>query len=281
MVDGQKAQLAHTEDLADIARRIRRHVVSMHAAARVSHVGCAFSIVDILTVLYFRSLRIDPCEPLAPERDRFILSKGHACSALYATLAERGFSSVQALSTYEMDGGVLPGHPDRKSIPGIEVSTGSLGHGLSIGVGMAIAGKQGGHPYRAFVLLSDGECDEGGVWEAAMSASQFKLDNLVAIVDANGLQGMGRIEQIMNLAPFADKWRAFGWAVQEMDGHDLSQLERVFATVPFERGRPSVVIAQTVKGKGVSYMEDQVAWHYKSPNPAELKTALKQLADPS
>ncbi len=281
MTEGLHSSATAAESLASIARRVRRHVVAMHAAAKASHVGCAFSITDILTVLYFKSLRVDPRNPRAPDRDRFILSKGHACSALYATLAERGFLPVQSLSTYELDGGLLPGHPDRALVPGIEASTGSLGHGLSIGAGIAIAGKRERRPYRAFVLLSDGECDEGSVWEAVLSASHMRLDNLVAIVDANGLQGMGPTEEVLRLSPFADKWRAFGWAVREVDGHDIAELERTFASLPFEQGKPGVVIARTVKGKGVSFMENQVAWHYKSPNPVELKIALEQLADPA
>lgn len=268
---------SYTHDFQGRARQIRRLVVQMNATAKSSHVGAALSIVDILTVLYFQILRIDPKDPKSPNRDRFILSKGHGCTALYATLAERGFLRKEVLDTYCQDGGLLAGHVDDHGIPGIEVAAGSLGHGLSIGVGMSLAGKYDRKDYRVFVVLGDGECDEGSVWEAAMSASHFKLDNLIAIIDFNKLQATGAVKEVMNLEPLSDKWRSFGWNLREIDGHDFCQIVDALAGVPFEMGKPSLIIAHTIKGKGVSYMENQLAWHYKSPNEKELALALKEL----
>ncbi|WP_176231750.1 transketolase [Candidatus Hakubella thermalkaliphila] len=275
--DSENLTAPDVQTLESRARQIRRLVVQMNAAARSSHVGSALSIVDLLVVLYFRILRFDLENPRAGDRDRFILSKGHGCTALYATLAERGFFSKDILDTYYQDGGLLAGHADNHNVPGIEVATGSLGHGLSIGVGMALAGKHDQKNYRVFVLLGDGECDEGSVWEATMSASHFKLDNLITIVDFNKLQAMGRVEEVMNLEPFAEKWCSFGWSVREIDGHDFRQIEDALTKVPFESAKPSLILAHTVKGKGVSYMEDQLSWHYKSPNERELALALEEL----
>jgi transketolase len=250
----------------------------MVANARSSHVGSALSIADILTVLYFRTLKVYPDDPWREDRDRFILSKGHACTALYAALALRGFFPEAVLTTFCADGSSLPGHSTMHCVPGVEVSTGSLGHGLALGCGMALAAKRAGKPHRVVVLLSDGECDEGSVWEAALFAGHHKLDNFTAIVDFNGIQAFGRTEEILNLEPFSDKWSAFGWATKTVNGHDIPALETALAKLPFRDGRPSLLIARTVKGKGVSFMENTLAWHYKSPNPAELEAALKELA---
>jgi len=264
--------------LSDIARQVRRHVVRMVANARSSHVGSALSIADILTVLYFRTLKVYPDDPWREDRDRFILSKGHACTALYATLALRGFFPEKVLDTYCANGTSLPGHSTMRCVPGVEVSTGSLGHGLSLGCGLALAARRFGQKHRIFVLLSDGECDEGSTWEAALFAGHHKLDSLTAIVDFNRIQAFGDTSEVLNLEPFGDKWAAFGWETKSVDGHDLAALEAALASLPYRAGRPSLLIARTAKGKGVSFMENRLAWHYKSPNPAELEAALKELA---
>lgn len=249
----------------------------MVSRSKSSHVGSALSIVEILVVMYFKILKIDPHNPQDDDRDRFILSKGHASSALYATLSERGFFPEDFLDKYYMDGGILPGHLDRNTALGIEMSSGSLGHGLSIGAGMAIAAKHDNKKNKIYVLMSDGECDEGSVWEAAMLASHLKLDNLVAIVDYNKIQSFGRVKEVIDLEPFSDKWTSFGWAVKEVDGHDLSDLTDALESLPIEPGKPSIIIAHTVKGKGVSFMEDKLEWHYKSPTPEQYEVALKEI----
>ncbi len=260
-----------------LATQIRAYVLQMTHRAHSSHVGTSLSIADLLAVLYNGILRVDPDQPEWPERDRFILSKGHGCAALYAVLAEQGFFPKEWLETYCQDGTRLAGHITHHGVPGVEVSTGSLGHGLSIACGMALAAKRDGRSYRIFVLLSDGECDEGSTWEAALFAPHHHLDSLVAIIDYNKIQSLGLIKEVLNLEPLATKWQAFGWAVREIDGHNLSQIEDVLQHVPFESGRPSCIIAHTVKGKGVSFMENQVAWHYKSPDAQQLRQALKEL----
>jgi len=263
--------------LQETAREIRKETVRMIARAKSCHVGTCFSCIDLLTVLYFHTLRIDPRQSLLPARDRFIMSKGHAVAALYVTLARRGFFPTERLDTYISDGSTLAGHVTKFAVPGIEASTGSLGHGLSIGVGMALSLKQDQPPSRVFVLLSDGECDEGSTWEAALSAGHFRLDNLVAIVDYNKIQSYGRVADIMDLEPFADKWRAFRFAVTEVDGHDIAALASALDTTPREPGKPTLILAHTVKGKGVSFMEDQFEWHYHTPNDEQLAAALDEL----
>ena len=260
-----------------LARAIRAHVLHMTHRANASHVGSCLSIADLLAVLYSDVLRVDPARPDWPDRDRFILSKGHGCAALYAVLAEQGFFPKEWLDTYCQDGAHLAGHITHHGVPGVEVSTGSLGHGLSIGCGMALAGKRDSCPYRVFVLLSDGECDEGSTWEAALFAPHHHLDNLIAIVDYNKIQSFGRVKEVLDLEPLAAKWRAFGWAVQEIDGHNFREIEKALLSVPFDVGQPSCIIAHTIKGKGVSFMENQLAWHYKSPNDEELQQALAEL----
>ena len=260
-----------------LATRIRVHVLRMTHRARSSHVGTCLSIADILAVLYGEVLHVDPARPDWPDRDRFILSKGHGTAAVYAVLAECGFFPKGWLDTYCQDGSKLAGHITHHGVPGVEASTGSLGHGLSIGCGMALAGKRDGRPYRVFVLLSDGECDEGSTWEAVLFAPHHCLDNLVAIVDYNKIQAFGTVKEVLDLEPLADKWRAFRWAVREIDGHDYEQIENALTSVPFEPGKPSAIIAHTVKGKGVSFMENQLAWHYKSPDDEQLAQALAEL----
>jgi len=260
-----------------IAREIRKKILKMIFAAQNPHIGSALSCVDILTVLYFKILAIDLRNPWAENRDRFILSKGHAASALYATLAQRGFFPEEVLNSYCLDGGKLPGHSTMHCVPGVEVSTGSLGHGLSIGIGMVIAAKGNKKNYRVFILMSDGECDEGSIWEAAMFASHHKLDNLIAIIDYNKLQAFGRTNEVINLEPLTKKWAAFGWVVKEVDGYNYSDIEKAMREIPFKKNKPSIIIAHTKKGKGISFMENKLEWHYKSPNKEQFELALKEL----
>jgi transketolase len=263
--------------LADLARRVRAHTLRMVHRAKASHVGSCFSMTDLLAVLYGAVLRVDPARPDWDDRDRFVLSKGHGAAAIYATLAECGFFPVAWLDTYCADGSRLAGHISHHGVPGVEVSSGSLGHGLSLACGMALAGQRDGRTYRVFALLSDGECDEGSVWEAALFAAHHRLDNLVVLVDYNKIQSFGIVKEVLGLEPFAAKWQAFGWAVREIDGHDIGQILDTLRAVPFEVGRPSVVLAHTVKGKGVSFMEDRLLWHYRSPDGAQLEQALAEL----
>jgi transketolase len=260
----------------ELARRIRCHALRMVAAAKASHIGTCLSMADLLAVLYREVLRVDPAQPTWPDRDRFILSKGHGTAILYAVLAECGFFPPSELARYCQDGAALTGHASHL-VPGIEVSTGSLGHGLPIGCGLALAARREGKANRVFVLLSDGELDEGSNWEAILFAPQHRLDNLVALVDYNKIQSFGTVAEVLELEPLADKWRAFRWGVRVIDGHDHAEIAATLAAVPFEPGRPSVVIAHTTKGKGVRIMEDQLAWHYKSPDAGQLAEALREL----
>jgi len=264
-------------DYSQIAKEIRKKVLKMVFDSRTSHLGSSLSAVDILTVLYFKILKIDPKNPLDENRDRFILSKGHAAAALYAALAERGFFPKEILDGYCRDGGKLPGHSTRGCVPGVEVSTGSLGHGLPMGAGMAIAAKNDGKNYRIFILMSDGECEEGSVWEAALFASHHQLDNLIGIIDYNKLQAFGRTNEILNLEPLKKKWEDFGWKVKEVDGHSFSEIEESLSKIPFEKGKPSLLICHTIKGKGVSFIEDKLEWHYKNLTKEEYDMALKEL----
>ncbi|MDP3729524.1 MAG: transketolase [bacterium] len=265
------------EALKARALSVRRNVLTMAARVKGSHVGGSFSVADILTALYFSVMHIDPKKPKLSTRDRLILSKGHCAAALYAVLVERGFAPKRILQDYFKNGKLLTCHPTRDCMPGVEASTGSLGHGLSMGAGIAYAAKVDGAPYRTFVILSDGECDEGSTWEAAMSAAHFKLDNLVAVVDYNKWQGFGRTDDVLSLEPFRKKWEAFGWAVKEINGHDFNALLNAFGRIPFIKNKPSVVIANTIKGKGVSFMEDTLDWHYKYPQGEEFTKALQEL----
>ena len=261
----------------DLARAIRAHVLRMVHRAHASHVGTCFSMIDILSVLYSNILRVNAKRSDWPNRDRFILSKGHGAAAVYAVLAETGFFPRSWLDTYCQNGSPLFGHISHYGVPGVEVSTGSLGHGLSIGCGMALAGKQAGLSHRVFVMLSDGECDEGSIWEAALFAPHHHLDNLIVIVDYNKIQSFGSVKEVLDLEPLADKWRAFRWSVHEIDGHNLSEIEDALQKIPFTPGRPNCVIAHTIKGKGVSFMENQLAWHYQSPNDKQLAQALDEV----
>ena len=259
-----------------LARQIRTYALEMVTRAHASHIGSALSISDIVAVLYGAVLNVDSSEPQWKLRDRFILSKGHACIAVYAALAARGFISEDALMSYGQDHSALMNHISHK-VPGVEFSTGSLGHGLPFGVGKALAAKKRGAAWRTFVLLSDGELDEGSNWEAFMFAAHHGLDNLVAIIDYNKLQSLTTVDQTLRIEPLADKLRAFGWNVQEVDGHDHVVIAGALNTVPWAAGRPSVLIAHTTKGKGVSFMENSVEWHYRSPSAAQLADALAEI----
>jgi transketolase len=265
------------EILLKISKNIRKKIIKMVSTSKSSHVGSALSIVEILVVLYFKVLKIDSQNPEYDNRDRFILSKGHASAALYAALSERGFFAENLLDKFFVDGGILPGHLDRNVKMGIEVSSGSLGHGLSIGVGMAIAAKHDNKNHKTYVLMSDGECDEGSVWEAAMLAGHLKLDNLVAIIDYNKIQSFGRVEEVLNLEPLYEKWVAFGWGVKEVNGHDFQELLSALESIPIKPNKPSIVIANTIKGKGVSFMENKLEWHYKSPDQQQYEMAIKEI----
>jgi len=268
-----------TATLRERALAIRRHVLDMAASPEGTHAGGSLSAADILAVLFFSTLRLRPEEPRWPDRDHFVLSKGHASAALYAALAELGMLPVEELATYARSGSRLAGHPLR-GLPGVEFPTGSLGHGLSLGVGLALAARLDGRPSRTFVLAGDGELQEGSCWEAIMSASHLKLDRLTAIVDRNRWQISGQTEECLSLEPLGDRWRAFGWRVLELDGHDLDALEAAFAGEP-EPGVPTVVLARTIKGRGIRFMEDRKKSHYVKLNEDLHKRAVANLAAPS
>ena len=267
-------------NLAAISHRIRARLVEMSHVAETPHLGSSLSCVDMLVAAYWGFLRIDPKHPLDPNRDRFILSKGHAATALYAALAERGFFDPKLLDTYNEDGAALPEHPGLQCVPGVEAATGSLGHGLPIALGMALAARIQSQPTRCLVLMSDGECQEGSVWEAAMFAPAQKFDTVTVMIDYNKWQATGRSDEIMALAPLAEKWRAFGWDACEVDGHDLDALLAALGREPDGTGRPRAIICHTVKGKGVSFMEDDNNWHYRIPTAEEVKKARVELGQP-
>ncbi|MGH3875538.1 MAG: transketolase [Actinophytocola sp.] len=270
------AQAPTRETLETVAARIRSHVVDMCAGPEGGHLGGAFSCVEVLTALYFSVLNVDPRQPDDPARDRFLLSKGHAALALYATLAERGFFPVEELAGYGQPGSRLMGHPVR-AVPGVELPTGSLGHGLALGCGFALADRYAGRDSRSFVLLGDGELQEGSVWEAAIAAASLKLDQLVAVVDRNGLQLTGSTERIAPMEPLADRWRSFGWSVRDVDGHDANELAHHLTAAPWEPGKPSVLIARTVKGHGVPFLAGRAANHYVKLSPRNHARAIAAL----
>ena len=259
------------------AKDIRRSIIKMTGAAGSGHPGGSLSAADIVTTLYFHVLRLRPEEPDWPDRDRFVLSKGHAAPVLYAALAERGFFPKEELLTLRKFGSRLQGHPDMKSLPGVEMSTGSLGQGLSVANGMALAAKLDGKDYRVYVLLGDGECQEGMVWEAAMAAAHYRLDNLTAFLDYNGLQIDGPVREVMSTEPLTEKWRAFGWHVLLIDGHDIGAILSAVEEAKETKGRPTIIVAKTVKGKGVSFMENQVGWHGVAPKAEQVAQALAEL----
>lgn len=262
-----------------LAWLIRRHGLEMTHISRGSHIGAIFSLAEIMATLYTGVLNVDPQNPKMPNRDRLILSKGHAGAAVYAALAERGFFDVEELSTHYANGSRLSGHVSHKGVPGVEFSTGSLGHGLAVAAGMALGGKKDKADWRVFCILGDGECDEGSVWEAALQAHQYKLDNLIAVVDHNRMQSLDFCEKTIALEPFTDKWAAFGWNVLQVDGHSVEALYDAFAQAKANRGtdKPTVIIAETTKGKGVSFMENDILWHYRTPQGEEYEAALKEL----
>ena len=262
-------------DLVEMCKRIRCHVLTMSFVAGAPHVASALSCVEILVLLYFRVARLYPDQPDAPERDRVILSKGHASATLYACLAERGFFPVARLAEYAQDNSAMAEHPFRAALPGVEVTSGSLGHGLGLGIGMALAAKMDRADIRIFIVLSDGECNEGAVWEAALWAPAHHLDNVCAIIDFNQFQATGRSTEITMLNPLADKWRAFGWDVFEAEGHSLPQLTAALEAL--STGKPRLVVAHTVKGRGVSFMENDLEWHYRPPNKDDWQRALAEV----
>jgi transketolase len=260
-----------------IAKEIRKEIIRVIYNAKAHHIGPSFSSVEILVALYFKCLNVSPHKTHDRNRDRFILSKGHACPALYAILAKKGFLSPKTLKGFARNDGTLEEHPSLSLKKGIECTSGSLGHGLSIGAGMALAAKRDNISGRIFVLLGDGETESGSVWEAAMLAAHHKLDNLVAIIDYNKMQALGRVSEVINMGQYDDKWSSFGWEARDVDGHDFRGLLPVFKNIPFKKGKPSVIIAHTVKGKGVSFMENNLLWHYRCPDEKEYAKALKEL----
>jgi transketolase len=266
--------------LRERAYRIRRHSVQMVSSAGLGHIGGDLSAADILATLYLAVLRVDPQDPRAPDRDRFFLSKGHAATALYATLAEAGFLKPEELETFLRPLSRLNGHPDRNKVPGVETNTGSLGHGLPVAVGAALAARITKRVYRVFVLTGDGELQEGSNWEAAMAGAHYGLSNLTAIVDRNGFQQGDATERTIRLEPLADKWRSFGWAVREVDGHDHAAMLALFRQLPFEPDRPNLMIAHTHKGQGVSFIRDRAEWHHKIPTEEQALAALEELRNP-
>ena len=262
-----------------LAWLIRRNGLEMTHLSRGSHIGSIFSAAEIIAVLYASVLKVDPANPKWPERDRLILSKGHAGSAVYAALAETGFFPVEQLKTHYANGSILSGHVSHKGVPGVEVSTGALGHGLAIGTGLALGARMDGASWRTVVVLGDGECDEGAVWESALQAAQFGLDRLVAVVDYNHMQSLDFVDRTLRLEPFESKWRDFGWNAMSCDGHDTGALKQAFdrAWSLAGSGKPTVILAHTVKGKGVSFMENNILWHYRTPQGEEYEAALREL----
>ena len=264
-------------ELKEIAARIRGKLVEVSSRCRTAHLGSAMSCADIMSLMYWSVLNLDPAAPGDPDRDRFILSKGHAATALYAALGMRGFFSLDLLDGHGEPGNCLEEHPGPGCAPGVEAATGSLGHGLPMGAGLALGARLTGRQFRVFCLMSDGECNEGSVWEAAMFAPKHKLDNLCVLVDFNKWQATGRSCEVMALEPLADKWKAFGWNTHEVDGHDIEQLSRILSGFPSPDGRPTAIVAHTIKGKGVSFMEDDNNWHYRIPSEDEVAMAKKEL----
>lgn len=268
---------ARLGELREIARKLRVHILRMVGAAGSGHPGGSLSAVEIVTALFFHVMQLNPDDPGWEDRDRFVLSKGHAAPVLYAALAERGFFDPAELLNLRKLHGFLQGHPSRKDTPGVEVSTGSLGQGLAMANGMALAGKVDGRSFRVYALLGDGESQEGMVWEAAMAAAHYRLDNLTAFLDFNKLQIDGPVAEVMGIEPLREKWMAFGWNVLEVPGHDLGEIIAATEEAQSLRGKPTMIIASTIKGKGVSFMENEVDWHGRAPNKEQVETALREL----
>lgn len=261
----------------ELALKIRQHIVEMTHRGNSSHIGSALSIADIVAVLYGKILKYDSLNPTCPHRDRFILSKGHAGTAIYAALAESGFFDKEIIKTYYQDGSILSGHISHKSVAGVEFSTGSLGHGLAVGAGMAYHAKLKSRHHRIFVLLSDGDCEEGSTWESILFAAHHKLSNLIAIVDHNKIQALGNVAEVLDLYPFAEKWAAFNWNVKEIDGHSFDELLQQLSENFINSNKPTCIIAHTIKGKGISFMENQLLWHYRSPQGDDYIKAMQEL----
>jgi len=264
-------------ELKAMAAVIRCDIIEMIATAQAGHPGGSLSATDIVTALYFRVMRLDPARPDWPDRDRFILSKGHACPVWYSALAERGYFDKAHLGTLRRLNSILQGHPDMRKTPGVDMTVGSLGQGLSVGLGMALSGKLKGRDYHVWVMVGDGECQEGSVWEAAMAAPKWHLGNLTVIVDRNRLQNDTCVQDVMPVAPLTDKWRAFGWHVLEVDGHDMAAVVEALESAKACQSGPVAIVAHTVKGKGVSYMEDRAEWHGKAPCAEEAECALEEI----
>ena len=265
------------EELKEIARKLRINIVKQVYLAKSGHPGGSLSIADILAVLYFKEMNVDSNNPKMEDRDRLVLSKGHCAPALYAALALKGFFDIKELDKFRKVGSILQGHPDMKKIPGIDMTTGSLGQGLSAANGMALAGKLNKSNYRVYCILGDGELEEGQIWEAAMTSHHYKLDNLCVIVDNNNLQIDGKVEDVMNIYPIVDKFKSFGFETIQIDGHNITQIMEALGQARKIKGKPTVIIAKTIKGKGVSYMENQAGWHGKAPNEDEYKRAINEL----
>ncbi len=265
------------EELEEIAKKVRVGIIEAVYSNKSGHPGGALSIADIVTVLYFYEMNIDPKNPRAENRDRLVLSKGHACAALYSALAYRGYFPVEELKKFRNINGMLQGHPDLKKISGVDMSTGSLGQGLSAANGMAMAAKLDNKDYRTYCILGDGEIEEGQIWEAAMAAKKYKLDNLCVIIDNNNLQIDGTIEEVMSSYPIDEKFRSFGFEIIKIDGHNIEEIIKAFEVAKNIKGKPTCIIAKTIKGKGVSFMENQASWHGKAPNEEEYKKALEEI----
>lgn len=265
------------EELKQMAVAIRCDIIEMICTAAAGHPGGSLSAADVVTALYFRMMRIDPQNPQWPDRDRFILSKGHACPVWYAALAERGYFEKSHLGTLRRMNSILQGHPDMNKTPGIDMTAGSLGHGLSAGLGMALSGKLQQKDFHVWVIIGDGESQEGSIWEAAMSAAKWELDNLTVIMDRNNLQNDFYVDDIMPIEPIVDKWRAFGWNVLEIDGHDMTAVVEALEEAKAFKDKPSIIVARTIKGKGVSYMENMCEWHGKAPNKEQAESALDEI----
>ncbi len=263
--------------LEEMAKKVRRGILEEVYSGKSGHPGGSLSIADILTVLYFRQLNIDPKNPNWEDRDRLVLSKGHCSPALYSCLANRGFFPIEDLKTFRKIDSYLQGHPDKNKVPGVDMTTGSLGQGLSSANGMAIAGKMDKKNYRVYCILGDGEIEEGQIWEAAMASSKYKLDNLCVIVDNNNLQIDGTIEEVMSSYPIDEKFRSFGFEIIKIDGHNIEEIIKAFEVAENVKGKPTCIIAKTIKGKGVSYMENQVGWHGKAPNEEQYNQAIEEL----
>ena len=272
-------KLTKVEELEKMAKQVRKGIIEAVYSNQSGHPGGSLSVADILTVLYFKEMNIDEKNPNWSDRDRLVLSKGHCSPALYSCLANRGFFPVEDLKTFRNINSYLQGHPDKNKVPGVDMTTGSLGQGLSVANGMAIAGKMDGKNYRVYCILGDGEIEEGQIWEAAMAANKYKLDNLCVVIDNNNLQIDGTIEEVMSSYPIDEKFRSFGFEIIKIDGHDISEIIKAFDLATNVKGKPTCIIAKTIKGKGVSFMEEQVGWHGKAPNEEQYIQALKELEE--